>query len=144
MQSSVYYFNNDKKSFWDNLNVFLLQCHSIRFGLLIGRYWNDLDSLSQWLIVNQWCHNGQKDIFYCPIKPEKQRCSYEAYLSVAMNNCVEWTDDMNLYLSFVLDLLSPATWLERYVFWRIWPLTYLLLRFGLKNVEVCCFSRMLF
>lgn len=47
-------------------------------------------------------------------------------------------------LVFVLDLLSPATWLERYVFLRIWPLTYLLLKFGLKNVEVCRSCRVLF
>lgn len=106
MQSSVYYFN-DEKSFRDILNVFLLHCHSIRLGLLIGRYWNDLDSVSQWLIVNQWCHNGQNDIFFCPIKSEKQRCSYEARLSVAMNNCVEWTDDVNLYLSLIHYLQQP-------------------------------------
>lgn len=45
--------------------------------------------------------------FFCPIKSKKQRCSYEAYLSVAMNNCVEWTDDLNLYLSLIYYLQQP-------------------------------------
>lgn len=108
MQSSAYYFNNDEKSFRDILNVFfLLHCHSIRLGLLIGGYCNDLDSVSQGLIVNQWCHNGQNDIFFCPNKSEKQRCLYEAHLSVAMNKCVKWTDNVNLYLSLIHYLQQP-------------------------------------